>query len=161
MCFGSWFKCLLALQPKGFKVTPLEDEGFRVEAGVCSTPPDGQEGSFKVVYSNSRKKRKMNFLKKDTLENRTEFGQGNPTKMLRCYTWAIRGEGSHDRQANCEEELVKRSADKAGDTLRVRYVRLQETRGHTDRLQKQLGHTMPSKPGPLTALTWSPFMKLY
>ena len=103
----------------------------------------------------------MNFLKKDTLENRTEFGQGNPTKMLRCYTWAIRGEGSHDRQANCEEELVKRSADKAGDTLRVRYVRLQETRGHTDRLQKQLGHTMPSKPGPLTALTWSPFMKLY
>ena len=55
---------LTCIQPKGLKVTALEDEGFRVEAGACSTPPDGQEGSFKVVYSNSRKKRKINFFKK-------------------------------------------------------------------------------------------------
>lgn len=96
-----------------------------------------------MVYSNSRKKRMIN--KKKTLENeRIWTGKPNEnTKVLH-----IRGEGSHnDRQANCEEELVKRSAEEAGDTLRVRCVRLRETRGQTDRLQKQLGHTMPSKAG--------------
>ena len=39
--------CLLASQPEGLKVTALEDRGFRVEAGACSTPPDGQEGPFR------------------------------------------------------------------------------------------------------------------
>lgn len=99
-----------------------------------------------MVYSNSRKKRMIN--KKKTHLKTRECGQGNPTKTLRYYTWATRGEGSHnDRQANCEEELVRRSAEEAGDTFRVRRVRLRETRGQTDRLQKQLGHTTPSKAG--------------
>ena len=65
-----------------------------------------------MVYSNSRKKRMIN--KKKTLENeRIWTGKPNEnTKVLH-----IRGEGSHnDRQANCEEELVKRSAEEAGDT---------------------------------------------
>ena len=50
---GFWTRVQMYFIPgsqlKGLKVTIPEEGGFRAQTGGCYTPPDGQQGPFKVI----------------------------------------------------------------------------------------------------------------